>query len=1382
MTRKVQAWLQETHGTRFELIRHFLPRFFDSELISTPGAWTRVAAGIAALLLSSWILLGFTLLYKYRRLAELNLTSRAISEMHADEASLAGIACCLTLLLLGVLWQSIYPTLRDCLALAAMPVSGADVFAAKFVSLTLVFAGFLIVMPLPSALVLSAMSGANPIEVFLTISAACASVFFGVIAIQGLLLNILPIRIFESAGVWMQAGLVAAAIGGFPYASSRGVYLPVTVIAALLVPALAAFATYAASYHRYRRLLVEGSPRSHSGTDLDLFTRIIDFLIRDPREQAAHLFFWKTLHRGRIHRLSVLLYASLAVAWIAQAAQHGSSDRETSGMLLTVYPLVLLMLTLFGMRQLFALPVELRANWLFQLTERDDRLAWMRGVERFVYLVGLVPVLAVGGVLAGIKGGLLVGLAWTTVAGLFAACAFEILFKGWRKLPFTCSYLPGKRPMIVNVAIFLFLSPGLLPFAWIIYHSATNPASLLVVLALEYGLWTLLRRARLRTWGVLPLRYEEAQESDVDVFALNSEGTTLAQEQFQREWSDLIRTGEPSDSILRPLDVGETHLSRIREWLAVVPQDVRFATRMLIKTPGFVFAIVMTLGLGLGLNSAFFTVFNAFLLRQLAVRDPASLSSVEFETRNRSSVHLTWPEYQILANHTVSRPFQETAASTFIGTGLEGKATFVNLVSGNYFSLLGAGIGAGRGFLPGEADAVMVLSYRTWQSRFGGDPSIIGRKLSANGSRFEVVGVAAPEFSGVPVGTAELAPKEFAKLGFGSAECWIPMEAWLRTPGAEIVPVRGIIGRTRSDTPSTKVEALLTGYARELSANRPQYDRVHRVSVETLDIPVTWTTLSYSFPLLIAFALTMIIPCANAANILLARAASRQREIGTRLALGAGRGRIVRQLLTESLLLAVLAAVAGLAVARVSLDTLSKFILATAPPTLLRRFRMPDLPLDEHVFGYLLFIAIVTTILFASAPAAQSTRVALSSALRGELASGYGFLRTAHLQNGLVVAQVSLCVMLLASSVLLLRGTGRILGIERGYDASGVYGVSNESPEDASSLARILSAEPWVDTLAVMARPLTELSMVSVADPARVSSAGWQRMYYHTGSGEILKLVGIQLVRGRTFTRGESENRSAVTVVSELAAKQLWPGEDPIGKTLAMQPPEVLANGQRDIFRPGFLEATVVGVTRDVVVKARDGGPRAVVRFPDKLRPGTILVVRGKGTAEQTRRNLETALARAPGSAKGAWVVGLQETVDWETYPQQAVSWLATLLSAVALLLTITGIYGVMAYSVSQRRKEIGIRMALGATSAQVAKFVLSYTTRLAGIGFCAGLVLAIGVLQFTASKVELLVNFGDVSAYLISFATAGVAALGASFGPTRRAIEVDPQSALRAE
>jgi len=892
--------------------------------------------------------------------------------------------------------------------------------------------------------------------------------------------------------------------------------------------------------------------------------------------------------------------------------------------------------------------------------------------------------------------------------------------------------------------------------AWLVYECATNPATFLVFVLMELAVWRWWRAKRMAAWGVAPLLYRDAHDSEVDQYDLAGSGTVVAQEHFRREWSELLRGGDVAP-LVREMEEGESIGGRLREWALALPGDLQFALRMVRRSPGFVVTVVLTLGLGIGLNSAFFTVFNAYLLKPLVVKDAASLVSVELMNR-KESVHLEWTDFETFA---LSSPaFSEVAASSLVGPGLEGRSARAALVSSNFFSMLGVGAALGRVLLPEDAGNVLVLNYRTWQNRFGSDAAIVGKLVWLNGARFEVIGVAAPEFGGVAVGTVEMVPPKFAKYGVGEPDVWLPAVAWYKLPGVTPSPVRGIIGRLKPEFSASRAAVAVGAQARRMTASKPEYMRVDRAVVEELDVAITWTTLTYAFPLLVAFALTMLAPCANAANILLARATSRLREFGTRLALGASRGRVVRQLLAEGLVLALLAAGVGVLISRVALTIFSEWILATAPPTILHRMRIPELAFDAHVAVYAVLLAGVTTVIFALAPAAQATR----SALRGEI----GGVRASTLRDGLVVGQVALCVMLLAAAGLLLRGTGRIAGVERGYDTEGVFGIGNESVEDAVAMRDVLRQEGWVDTVAVMGRPINEAYSIT---------ANGINTYYLSGDGSIFDLVRLPILRGRAFSAVESEQQLPVTVISESAARALWPGQDAIGRTIKLG--ESTAGA---VWRPRFTEALVVGIVRDFVVKAKDGGPRPVMFFADKLRPGTIVTLRGKAGSAQTRRLLNDLVARSAAGQHGAWVVALEETTVWETYPQMAVSWLATILGGVALLLTISGIYGVMAFLVSQRTKEIGIRIALGATRVHVAKFVVSSTTRLGAIGALSGVVLAVGVLQFLGSKIELAMDLLDVTAYLSTVAVAAGAAAVAVVWPARRACKVDPQAALRAE
>jgi len=392
MRRRLRQWLDETHGTLFELLRHFVARFFDNDL-APPGAMTKVAAGAAALVASLWIIIARVLAFKYSELARLKLENRYTAEILADQAALLLLSICATALLAAALWQSIYPSLRDCLALAALPVRPAEVFTAKFTALLLVFTAFILLLALPAALVFhiataSAWTRYPPAAAgvashFAAIAGASSVVFFGLITLHGLLLNVVPARMFERLSLWIQALLVAGAFGALPFVVS-GARLPFdatvwryTPLAGALAPAAALFAFWM-SYHRYRRLLLE-APLARAAGRRDYFARLLDLWIRDPREQAAFAFLWMTIGRSRVHRLVLFVYAGIGIAWILKnasdylAEQRGDIER----FLLTSAPLTMVLLALLGLRHLFSLPSELRANWMFQIAEREGRAAWL---------------------------------------------------------------------------------------------------------------------------------------------------------------------------------------------------------------------------------------------------------------------------------------------------------------------------------------------------------------------------------------------------------------------------------------------------------------------------------------------------------------------------------------------------------------------------------------------------------------------------------------------------------------------------------------------------------------------------------------------------------------------------------------------------------------------------------------------------------------------------------------------------------------------------------------------------------------------------------------------------------------------------------------------
>jgi hypothetical protein len=893
MKERWRAWLEETHGTRFELLRHFLGRFFDSELVATPGEWARVAAGLAAILCCSWMLLARLLIFKYGYMREAGKLDLLAVESINDRVTLIALGMCLTMLFTALLWQSLYPTLRDYLALASLPIRPAEIFTAKLCALGIAFGAFVLLLTGPASVVFWV---ATRQAAFVDFFSACAFVFFALLALQGLMLNCLPASWFERISVWVQALLATAAVGMFPLLSWIASVLISAHIgdftrAGFPIAFAVAMLLYLVSYHRYRRLVLE-APITRTGDRRDWFSRLLEIAIADPREQAAMTFLWKTITRSRTHRLALLAYLGLGLAWSLKSVTELLNSDPTSNpnlFLAASGPLTIALFLLLGLRYLFALPADLRANWMFRIVEREGRIAWLTAVERFVLGVVMPPVMLLGAVMVAQSEGVPTALGWTVLAFVFVAILFERLFREWRKLPFTCSYLPGKRPLIYTMVLYLWVVPALFPAAMILFYAATNPVSFLVVLAIEAAIWWRFHRLRMLRWGLYPLEYQEQEFVEVETYGLSGDGTTVAQEQFQREWSDYLRYGVHVP-IVRPLEDGETVAGRALEWLRAIPHDLRFAVRVLRKSPGFALTAIFTLALGLGLNTALFTVFNTLVLKPAAVRDPLSLISLEFRTReNERAAGLTRAQYNELSPGI--KAFSDVFAFTPYVTGLNGRAAKGSFVTGNYFEALGVRMAFGRPIEIHDREPVVVLDYRNWVNRFASDPNILGRVVRINDQSYTVIGVADEAYRGIE------------KLG---VDFWAPADVWNAQMGPAV-----IVGRLRRSASEYSARMAATAIARRLTADRDRHRQIREVVTDSVAIPVSWAAFKYFLPFLVALLITMAIPCFNTANMMLARALVRHREIAVRLTLGASRGRVVRQMLTEGLVIALLGGVAG---------------------------------------------------------------------------------------------------------------------------------------------------------------------------------------------------------------------------------------------------------------------------------------------------------------------------------------------------------------------------------------------------------------------------------------------------------------------------------------
>jgi predicted permease len=1351
---------------------------FDSELVSTPGEWIRVAVPAFAAALSAAVLIAPMYQQKYKLAkaeyrAVLNSPERLLEEVRFDEQSIITLLMVLTATLTALSWQSLFPSLRDALALASLPVKPRQIFIAKFTAFTLLFAVYALALALPMAGVFTSITGhllpGRAVHLLTTLVCwwgACAFVFFSLLVLQGILLNLLPASLFRRVSVWVQALVFGGSIAAIPLFSllpSGGVWWPpawfsslwaalvglpgaraTQGLAALLGSPVAAVAVYAISYHRYRTLLLETplQPEQERGRWRNALIRR---LIPDPREQAMLTFILQSLLRSRTHQFLLLALAALAVSLNIRVVSDTVDPTRELQYSVVFGPVVMAVVAVAGLRYLFALPAELRANWLFRLTEREGRQAWMRAVERFVLCFGVAvpfvswfPVavwsLGIGALIAYLQG------------VVFVLLLFESLFRRWRKAPFTCSYLPGKQPMWKGFIVFFYSSWALGAAAGIFLAGVYYPPVFFLSITVLTLLWDRARRRRLREWAGRPLLFEEAPDADVEPIELGKDAVHELHP---------ARHDEPEEQSWLEASDGETRPARAWRWLRDAPGDLLYALRTFRQKPMFPLGAVITIALGLGLNSAFFAIYDAFYLKKAAVRDPDSLYEYAELLRDPNDARRQVGPYQASVRQFDALRSRKDVIVEALGRYplmvRHGERILVGwLVTGNYFSMLGGRASLGRLIGPQDNGPVMVLSHRAWKSRFGAASGVLGRSIEVRRLRYTIVGVAAPEFTGVATDR--------------EPDFWVPVASWQPLDGTREPESLAIVVRLKPNLTVEQAKGAVVALARENRKDRFVW-AVELRSAAT--IAGAGNIAEFTFLIFLTFAFTMAIPCANVANMMLARGIDRQRELGVRLALGASRGRLVRQLLAEAVVVAMCGGVAGFFVARVALDLALRTLYSTLPwLAFLRFFRIPDLAVDQRVFLYMLAMAAVTSVSFALLPALESVRWGASFALRREVAG----VRSSWLRDALVVAQVAVCLMLITCSALLLRGTSRFTRTNPGFDPADLHAVATLDWRVSPEVERLLGEQPWVRGVARSASMPTELHELSVQ---ALATGREFRLRHNTVSAGYLELLGIPIVQGRGFTPGEAAAKAAVAVVSEAAARLLWPRETALDKVVRIDP-----RGVRGVL-PKTNEFLVIGVTRDRALQEGRlvNAPR--IYFPDSA--ARLAIVRGRGGTRQTVAHLERLLAEIKTETGLEVAISMEDILYFENYTARAGLWVAAVLGVVALILTASGMYAVMSFLAGQRTRELSIRVALGATRAKVSELMVRYSARLVAAGLTIGVILSLWAAKLIATRTVYVAVY-DVPAYAAGLALVGLVAVAAAIPPAIRASRADPMVALRLE
>ncbi len=715
-----------------------------------------------------------------------------------------------------------------------------------------------------------------------------------------------------------------------------------------------------------------------------------------------------------------------------------------------------------------------------------------------------------------------------------------------------------------------------------------------------------------------------------------------------------------------------------------------------------------------------------------------------------------------------------------------GRELAAAFVSGNYFELLRPRMALGRALAGFDArasgvEAVTVLSHQAWMRLFEGDPSAVGRTIELNGRPFLIVGVAAPEFVGLD---------EYPR------DLWLPLTMHAAIAGSDLVAPGaarelGLTARLRAGVTAAHAAAALTPV---MAGILDRGDAVRAgLEPQATPAPLTWQVLAVLSPLFAMFGLVLAAACANVSNMMLARANARHREIGVRLSLGASRGRVVRQLLTEGLLVSALACLLALALAAAFLRIGVSIFLATLPPSMADLIRVMPLGFDQRVFLFALAVTAAVTLMFALVPALQCTRLSLTHALRGEAGPAVG---ASTLRGLLVVSQVAVSLVLIVVAATLARNRAAVGAADLGFATDGVLSVNQriEGPSIAGRAAALLSADPSVAAVAATSRnPLFgELPKTPAwgADRRAIVPVSYQFV-----SPEYFEMLRIPIARGRGFRDDEARAEAPVGIINASGARALWGGADPIGRTVRVRffRPEAGADEVRRLDRlPGpdepdtsAIEVTIVGVARDVVSTFVYVGPDPAHLYlptsPGGSRAEALLV---RGTAGLRIDELRTLLQRAHANPQALEVLALEDMRRLQMYPLQAASWIGALLGVVALALSVSGLYGVLSYTIGQRVREIGIRMALGATAVAVVRLVAAQSARLVAIGGLIGLAASFSALMALSALLVRLrtVSLLDRGAFVIAIGLVAAAAAAAAWWPARRAARIVPAVTLRAD
>jgi putative ABC transport system permease protein len=818
-------------------------------------------------------------------------------------------------------------------------------------------------------------------------------------------------------------------------------------------------------------------------------------------------------------------------------------------------------------------------------------------------------------------------------------------------------------------------------------------------------------------------------------------------------------------------------------------RDLRYGARMLIRNPGFTFLATLSLSLGVGANTAIFSLLDALLLKRLPVRQPERLVVVATAAPGLSEpISFSYPLFRELdeKNSVFAGMFAYATTPMSMSEGGQAERVVGELVSGDFFSVLGVGPHLGRVF--SEADnrtpggsPVTVISYNFWRRRFAADPQIVGKTINLNGYPFAVIGVAAQGFSGVAVGVAP------------DVRIPIMMNGQV-FPGTPPVETRGaywlsVIARLNAGVSVEQAQAAADNafqIAREPDVRNNKSDSPDNRIFKSLHIQLnsaktgaSSSSRQFSQPLIVLMCLVgvvLLIACLNVANLLLARGATRQKEIAVRLALGAGRLRLMRQLLTEGFLLSVLGGALGLIFARLGTDALLSFLPQGRIPTVI------ELKPDLRMLGFTLGVTLLTGLLFGLAPAIQATRPDLIPALKNEVVMVSGGGRRWELRHLLVILQVALSLTLLVGAGLFARSLRNLKAVDYGYDADQVVTLALDPAANGYKLDRLrnfygqlnerVSALPGVKSAAYMRNvPFGDgYTRIGIEAPGyRPRPNEEMAVLLNQVAPQFFVTFGAPILQGRDFSAQDTPESAKVVIVNNSLARYFFGAESPLGKRISLE---------------NYKDLEIVGVVADAKYRSLKEAPPQTAYIPYS-QYGALgqrtLCVRATSNASALITAIRNEVRSLDPNLPVFNVKTFAEQIDESVSRERLVALLSSFFGLFALLLAALGLYGVMAYAVARRAREIGLRMALGARAGDILRLVMRETLLLVLIGIAIGLPAALAATRLTEGLLFGLTSTDPLTVTLATLVMIAVAAL-AGYLPARRAALVDPMVALRNE